>query len=1515
MLLFKMYDLKMNIMKSLITTILITVAFGLYAQNNLTPPTNLQATVNGNDIELNWSPPDTSSFFLSWDNGITGNIIGLTGEGTYSVAARWDSATLTTYENYSISKLAFFIPSEATAYTAYIWQGPNADSVIFSEPINQVSTSDWTYVNLTTPINFDVLQDLWIGYEVVQPAETFPAGTDFGPAIPGNGDMINLDGTWVSMSQFFGLDFNFNIRMFLTSGNNQSLVMGIDKKPAYYNYSNDIILSSLISDIVLNPSSAKEVSNLIGFNVYKNGELITPVTLSDTMLLDPSLDLGIYNYEVTAVYVEGESTPASVTTQIGNPEMIIFPEEITDTLIVGNFYEYIITIYNEGNVDLLWSSSNSAYWSFISPPSGIIEPNNGIDIQLFINTFNLTAGDYTTDIIFTQNNQNNPTDTLTVNINAIGSPGIAVFPQALSFGDVVYGDTYTTNLNIQNIGTETLLISDIAISNENYTIGNFQDSIAPFESVSILVSFEAINLGESSGTLTIFSNDEINPEIDVPLSAYVYLQPPVLLQSEVTGNDVTLNWEMAIAGEGEWIHWDNGENFTGIGLTGGGTFQYAARWDTFQLGAYEGKIVPKIAFFPFGANSSYTLKIWKGENASIPLVSQEIENFTANQWNEVFVQNPFSIDATNDLWVGIEVSHPEGDFPAGADSGPAVFGYGDMINLSGTWESAASLYGLDLNWNLQFFVLSGDTAFKVVSSPEISKPTTKFYNIGEPIVSDEIANKNTLFTPKKFYSDLLGYNVYRDDNKLNDNLLEESTYTDLNVPYGNYMYGVTAVYDIGESPQIQKTIQVGAPNIIFNPEMISDSLESGELAEHIITISNDGNFDLDWFADIQASWMSISETSGSIAPGNSIEMIVTLNSSGLFNGNYLSNIVFEVNNLNNPVIYYPVQINVSGEAQLVLTPDTLDFGVTALGTTKTAYITISNIGNDFIFIADMQTSPDVFSSQSFPVYLYPGGVISLGIYFTPDSLGTFTGTFTVNAGDSATVTLQSVLIGSSLLPPPTNLTAEVDSNNVFLDWQNPFGGSENVIQYSDDQSSTGLGYTDGGAFLVAAKFGPEELMIYGGKTLNQLGFIPWSENAEFNLKVWIGENAEDLVLSQPVSDFVPFEWNDIPLEYSIPIDTSDFLWIGYEVIHEPGDFPAGCDFGPANPGKGDLISTDGISWESLTFYGLSYNWNVRGTIDTGEKSSNLLTLPIIEQKNHLKGGIIKSVISPKPNSYKFAPSNLNLLGYNVFRNGAILNNNQLITTSEFLDTNLENGQYFYEVTAVYDIGESYAAGPIEVVIEDPALIPSGWNQIQTGMTHIIHIPTAMYGGNSNFMSPGDWIGVFYEDNGEYLCGGNLIWTESDSLKMIVYGDDPTTPQKDGFEIGEWMHWKVYMSQSQEEFNINVIYNTMMPQYNGLFYMLGQSAITEMDLTFTGVKDNETSIVTIYPNPSSGAINILGIENFEQIQLFDMVGRMVFQESLEGNTAQSFDIDLPNGLYYITLSYLNNTITKKIVIRN
>ncbi|MCK9618881.1 MAG: carboxypeptidase regulatory-like domain-containing protein, partial [Lentimicrobiaceae bacterium] len=296
---------------------------------------------------------------------------------------------------------------------------------------------------------------------------------------------------------------------------------------------------------------------------------------------------------------------------------------------------------------------------------------------------------------------------------------------------------------------------------------------------------------------------------------------PTNFAAAVTGssfNDVHLTWEepSVVIAPGEWIHWDNGENYDGIGLTGGGSFMAAIRWDAAQIAQYDGLYLKQVNFFARGPNTTYTLKVWIGANAANLVVDQHLAGVQSNVWNTVTLDTPVLIDGTRDFWIGYSCDDPIGEFPAGCDPGPAIAGYGDMISLDGVaWESMATAYSLNYNWNLQGFV---EGMADAAAAPLQPLTKTTFRNTGGiptighlPVVANNSADVD----------ELIGYIVYRDNVAISDTLpVEQLYYDDLSVPVGEYSYGVTAVYTDCESPQagpIIVHIWGGTPLPFFEP--------------------------------------------------------------------------------------------------------------------------------------------------------------------------------------------------------------------------------------------------------------------------------------------------------------------------------------------------------------------------------------------------------------------------------------------------------------------------------------------------------------------------------------------------------------------------------------------------------------------------------------------------------------------------------------------------------------------------
>ena len=255
------------------------------------------------------------------------------------------------------------------------------------------------------------------------------------------------------------------------------------------------------------------------------------------------------------------------------------------------------------------------------------------------------------------------------------------------------------------------------------------------------------------------------------IKIFMKCNPPVNLSVQnTTNNEITLTWsepEGNIEGpEPQWIHWDNGINYSSVGTCGNCSWDVAARWDASQLTDLEGGAVTQISFFPSSYGSAdFRIRVWQGNNASTMLVDQAVPSVIYDQWNTIDIANPVPIDITQDLWIGYNMWEYYG-MEAGCDAGPAFDGYGDMFCWAGIWYSMHEYSGyIDYNWNIQGYVETMDDHI----------PDSSF---------------------------LIGYNLYRSDdnnityNKLNTTPITDTNYIDHVPGYQEYCYYVTSLFEI-----------------------------------------------------------------------------------------------------------------------------------------------------------------------------------------------------------------------------------------------------------------------------------------------------------------------------------------------------------------------------------------------------------------------------------------------------------------------------------------------------------------------------------------------------------------------------------------------------------------------------------------------------------------------------------------------------------------------------------------------
>lgn len=255
--------------------------------------------------------------------------------------------------------------------------------------------------------------------------------------------------------------------------------------------------------------------------------------------------------------------------------------------------------------------------------------------------------------------------------------------------------------------------------------------------------------------------------------------------------------------------------------------------------------------------------------------------------------------------------------------------------------------------------------------------------------------------------------------------------------------------------------------------------------------------------------------------------------------------------------------------------------------------------------------------------------------------------------------------------PPEELTSNTHTDDWFdvdLQWKDPTGVT---LFYTSAEPKNLAG---GGLNPASAvRFAPSDLTEYHDGKLSSVSFVPYEPGINYEIKIWQGGSyvtyldPGELVYSQMVSADeleAGFIWNTIKLTNPPVIDATRELWIGIAPQNPTGS-AVGCDAGPIKRNEYSNLAFFNGEWKPMNelYQYITYNCCIKGRIRTASGTDEVL-------------------------------------GYNVYRNGEPVNNNQLVVGLNYRDRTPGTGSYQYEVSAVYDnYSESQNKAKVPVKME------------------------------------------------------------------------------------------------------------------------------------------------------------------------------------------------------------------------
>ncbi|MBT3232457.1 MAG: choice-of-anchor D domain-containing protein [Calditrichaeota bacterium] len=622
-------------------------------------------------------------------------------------------------------------------------------------------------------------------------------------------------------------------------------------------------------------------------------------------------------------------------------------------------------------------------WVSFDPGEGVIAQNNFAEMTVAIITDGLAFGEYVANINFQTNDQNHEYSSVNVTLQVLNTPVIVADQERLDFGDVPMGGTEAVDLTISNEGVAPLLISEVITSAEIFdTDFEGEINIAVGESTVLSVSYSPVEAGRQNGTLTISSNDQANPELELALTGFG-LNPPVIeidpdqIETDQPGDyivsisnsgDTDLEWdaEVVYADQQRDIATRNVRSIVGSALNRDNAGD--------QLDRFNSPL-----WTTSGMASSLDGRMWACSYSNASIAAVDIES------GEELISFEFPYGGLMAMtWVRDELW-------AIPNHSPRVYRYNPEGEHLGTFDLPhREIYGLAWDGNNRVFYHSTD---------------------GNLIRVWDIDNSEVIGTIENFRQ------------QCNNAEIHSIEWVEHH-PDGQ-LWGITRgrVYQmaVNEDDWSVRYVQDFAVNADENLVAIGhdgEDLWYAMWAQYHWYKVDDGNQEV-------AHWLMVDPSNGTVTPDQTGEMTAAVDLSQLDAGDHEADIVFSSNDPDNAETSVHVIVHVSADPIISVEPAVLEFGEVLAGSSSEQVVLINNIGRSDLIVSEVIVDGDGFNTDFEAEVTIPARrSVELAVTFTPEDNIDYAATLLINSNDENNQQVTVDLTGSGYNSPIISVDPE-----------------------------------------------------------------------------------------------------------------------------------------------------------------------------------------------------------------------------------------------------------------------------------------------------------------------------------------------------------------------------------------------------------------------------------------------------------------------------------------------------------
>ncbi|MGH8003521.1 MAG: choice-of-anchor D domain-containing protein, partial [Limisphaerales bacterium] len=214
-------------------------------------------------------------------------------------------------------------------------------------------------------------------------------------------------------------------------------------------------------------------------------------------------------------------------------------------------------------------------------------------------------------------------------------------------------------------------------------------------------------------------------------------------------------------------------------------------------------------------------------------------------------------------------------------------------------------------------------------------------------------------------------------------------------------------------------VTIGTNTLTFSTPLTDLGNDDGKM--DVTGVIGDAFGPTDWFPDSghgtigAINFLSVNPDSATIPAGDSMAVEVTFDATGIPGGHFFASILISSNDPDEPVDTVPAHLHVIGAPNIVLSPDTLDFGDAFVTYPDTLTLTVSNNGTDLLEVTGMAIDNPRFSVLDTTVFnVPPGDSQNVRVQFLPLAVGLDSGILSIASTDSTDPTVYVQLLGNGI---------------------------------------------------------------------------------------------------------------------------------------------------------------------------------------------------------------------------------------------------------------------------------------------------------------------------------------------------------------------------------------------------------------------------------------------------------------------------------------------------------------------